>query len=356
MDLAAAQHGGAHPQHARRCGARRGAVGVAGPLRRGLAATKCACKAALQLPCPLEGQRRQRQRQRQGASPPAPAAERGPCALFFPPQRQHRRRPCAPPAASAAHFALPQQLLELQSQPGWDVACMLLAAVAAYGWVKLFDRLAGSGALDRKLSRKLVHATAGPLFMLTWPLFSAAPEARFFAAAVPALNATRLLLVGSGALSDPGLVKSTSRGGGARELLGGPLYYVAVLAAITAGLWRAAPAGLVAVSMVCGGDGLADIVGRRWGAGNPLPWNAAKSWAGSAAMALGGAAMALGFILAFSALGYFPSYELDALLPRVAAVSVACTLVESLPINTVVDDNLSVPAVGVALTAALLPA
>lgn len=36
--------------------------------------------------------------------------------------------------------------------------------------------------------------------------------------------------------------------------------------------------------MMCGGDGLADIVGRRWGANNRLPWNEAKSWAGSAGM------------------------------------------------------------------------
>ena len=33
--------------------------------------------------------------------------------------------------------------------------------------------------------------------------------------------------------------------------------------------------------------GLADIVGRRFGKGNPLPWNPEKSWAGSAAMFLG---------------------------------------------------------------------
>jgi dolichol kinase len=45
--------------------------------------------------------------------------------------------------------------------------------------------------------------------------------------------------------------------------------------------------GLVAISLMCGGDGLADIVGRRWGAGARLPWNRAKSWPGSAAMFLG---------------------------------------------------------------------
>ena len=55
---------------------------------------------------------------------------------------------------------------------------------------KLHTRLTvGWGA--QKLSRKLVHILAGPGFILCWPLFSAEPSARFFAAAVPFLNLLR---------------------------------------------------------------------------------------------------------------------------------------------------------------------
>lgn len=43
----------------------------------------------------------------------------------------------------------------------------------------------------QKLSRKLVHITAGPLFVLMWPLFSWAPSARIYAAIIPALNSLR---------------------------------------------------------------------------------------------------------------------------------------------------------------------
>ena len=71
------------------------------------------------------------------------------------------------------------------------------------------------------------------------------------------------------------------------ELLRGPLYYVLVLMAATTVYWRESPVGVVAMSLMCGGDGLADVVGRRLGQGNRLPWNQAKSWAGSAAMLLG---------------------------------------------------------------------
>lgn len=95
-------------------------------------------------------------------------------------------------------------------------------------------------------------------------------------------------------VSDPGLVKSVSREGDRSELLKGPLYYVIVLITATILCWRQQPAGLVAVSVMCGGDGLADIVGRRLGAGNKLPWNPQKSLAGSLAMFFGGLAMAMG--------------------------------------------------------------
>jgi phytol kinase len=114
------------------------------------------------------------------------------------------------------------------------------------------------------------------------------------AAAVPAINAARLGLVGAGAVLDPGLVKSTSRSGDRRELLGGPFYYCLVIIASTLLFWRDSPAGLIAIAMMAGGDGLADIVGRRCGRGNALPWNPDKSWAGCGGMALGGAAMAMG--------------------------------------------------------------
>jgi hypothetical protein len=52
-------------------------------------------------------------------------------------------------------------------------------------------RLLCAHAATQKLSRKLVHILAGPGFALTWPLFSAEPHARFFAAVVPCLNLLR---------------------------------------------------------------------------------------------------------------------------------------------------------------------
>lgn len=46
----------------------------------------------------------------------------------------------------------------------------------------------------------------------------------------------------------------------------GPLYYCFVLILVTMLCWRETPAGLITISIMCGGDGLADIIGRRYGA------------------------------------------------------------------------------------------
>jgi phytol kinase len=193
---------------------------------------------------------------------------------------------------------------------------------------------------------------SGPLFLLTWALYSDDPNTRLLAVFVPALNFVRLALVGSGAIDDPGLVKSVSRSGDRAELLGGPLYYCAVLIVVTLACWRNSPAGMVTLSLMCGGDGLADVVGRRFGSVK-LPYNSSKSWAGSLAMFGGGSAMSLGLVSAFCSLGFFPCYPPEQLLPYVLGIAAVATLVESLPINQVVDDNISVPLVSLLLSLAL---
>jgi phytol kinase len=200
-----------------------------------------------------------------------------------------------------------------------------------------------------------VHTLAGPLFLVCWPLFSSAPYAQYLAALVPSLNGLRLLLVGSGAVSNPRAVAALSRTGDPAELLRGPLYYVVVLLAVTALCWRGSPVGVLVVALMCGGDGLADIVGRRWGDTNRLPWNPEKSWAGSAAMFGGGLATAAALLTYFSALGYI-AVDVPSAVTALVAVSAAATAIESLPMNKVLDDNLSVPGVAAVLGAAMLQA
>ncbi|MCO5593834.1 hypothetical protein L7F22_047852 [Adiantum nelumboides] len=148
--------------------------------------------------------------------------------------------------------------------------------------VRLFGR---KDVLEQKLSRKLIHVSTGLLYVLLWPFFSASPWSRFFALAIPMASATRLAVNDFGILKDEGFVKSISREGTARELLRGPFYYALILSCCTAFFWKDSPVGMTAIAIMCGGDGVADIVGRRIG-GLKLPHNTRKSWAGSISMCL----------------------------------------------------------------------
>jgi len=251
-------------------------------------------------------------------------------------------------------------LSQLQSSPPLlqDAAATLFAIIGARALVKFFETLKQEDIIDQKLSRKLVHTLAGPLFLLTWPLFSSEPSARFFAAVVPALNALRLFLIGTKLVNSTKTVKAVSRTGDPTELLGGPFYYAIILVAITLLWWRNSATGLLVAAVMCGGDGLADIAGRRWGNGLSLPWNSNKTWAGSVAMLVGGWGLGVGLIMLFSVvMGYFEVVgggDVWAMAGRVGVISLVATVIESLPINKVVDDNLSVPLVAAVMGSLLL--
>lgn len=66
--------------------------------------------------------------------------------------------------------------------------------------------------------------------------------------------------------------------------------------------WLDSPVGIVALMILCGGDGLADVVAGN-GAGPSCPGTRASSWAGSAAMFLACFAFALAYLALFARLG-----------------------------------------------------
>ncbi|XP_042032652.1 probable phytol kinase 1, chloroplastic [Salvia splendens] len=222
-----------------------------------------------------------------------------------------------------------------------DAGTTALVFGGAYGLVSTFDNLTRRNIIDQKLSRKLVHILSGLLFLASWPIFSTSTGARYLAAIVPCVNCFRLVINGLSLSTDEGLIKSVSREGKPEELLGGPLYYVLVLILCAVVFWRDSPVGIISLSMMCAGDGIADIMGRRFGS-TKLPYNPLKSWAGSISMFLFGFLVSISMLYYFSILGYV---ELDWMMTvgRVALVSLVASFVESLPTNGIVDDNISVP-------------
>lgn len=217
-------------------------------------------------------------------------------------------------------------------------------------WLRLNDYAAHKGWVESRLSRKIIHMGTGPLFVLCWLLFDDAPAARWLAALVPFAITLQFAAVGLGWLKDEAAVKAMSRSGDRREILRGPLFYGLVFVVLTLVYWKDSPVGMVALMLMCGGDGLADVWGRRFGLVK-IPWNGDKSWAGSVGMFLGGFLFALGIYAAYHALGAFTIPPLTR-LPALAVIALAGTLVEMLPLKDV--DNITVTATAVALGHILL--
>ncbi|KAL9404738.1 hypothetical protein Peur_001710 [Populus x canadensis] len=220
-----------------------------------------------------------------------------------------------------------------------DLIATGLSGTIALSLLRSFEETAKRHILDQKLNRKLMHISIGLVFMLCWPMFSSGHRGALLAACIPGLNIIRMLLIGSGMWKDEATVKSMSRVGDRRELLKGPLYYALTITVACAIYWRTSPVAIAAICNLCAGDGIADIVGRRLGS-QKIPYNRNKSIAGSVAMALAGFLASLGFMFYFSAFGYVQkSWEM---ILGFLIVSLASSFVESLPISTELDDNLTV--------------
>ncbi|KAL0007861.1 hypothetical protein SO802_009363 [Lithocarpus litseifolius] len=246
--------------------------------------------------------------------------------------------PCTPRAASAAAA---NTILH-------DAGATAAILAGAYALVSTFDFLTQRNFIQQQsLSRKLVHILSGLFFMVSWPIFSTTTGARYFACLVPLVNCLRLVIHGLSLASDEGLIKSVTREGKPEELLRGPLYYVLLLILCALLFWRESPVGVISLAMMCGGDGIADIIGRRFGS-LKIPYNQQKSWAGSISMFIFGFLISIGMLQYYSVLGYL---QLDWIqtVQKVALVSLVATVVESLPTTEVVDDNISVPLVSMAV-------
>ena len=146
-----------------------------------------------------------------------------------------------------------------------NLIALALTILIAVVWLRLNVFLAHRDWISSTLSRKIIHIGTGPFFVLCWLLFKETSSAPFIAAVVPLAITDQFALVGTGVIKDPSAVAALSRTGDRREILRGPLYYGIVFVLLTIAFWRRSPTGIVALMILCGGDGLADIVGKKSG-------------------------------------------------------------------------------------------
>lgn len=231
-----------------------------------------------------------------------------------------------------------------------NIIALIITFLVALVWLRLNDFLAHRGWIDSHLSRKLIHIGTGPFFVLCWLLFNDNPSNKYLAAIVPLAFTIQFLLIGIGVIKDEASVKAMSRSGDRREILRGPLFYGIIFVVLTIIFWKQSPIGIVALMLMCGGDGLADIFGRTWGK-KKLPWNKSKSWIGSLGMLLGGWLLSIVIIGIYTKSGIFLDSFLSFIFP-ITIISIVGTLVETLPLRDV--DNITVTLSAVALGYLLL--
>ena len=225
------------------------------------------------------------------------------------------------------------------------VLALVITLAIALIEIRSLSFAADCGWIESHLSRKLIHILTGPLFVLCWLFFPDVWYARWLAALVPLLFTVQFALIGLGVVKDEASVKAMSRSGDRREILRGPLFYGIIFVLMTLIYWKTSPIGMTAVMLMCGGDGMADIIGR--GIQSPkLPWNRDKSVAGSLGMLIGGWALTAFILALYVAGGVFAGPFTGYLLP-VTIIAVAAMLIESLPLKDV--DNITVTLAAVAL-------
>jgi len=216
------------------------------------------------------------------------------------------------------------------------IALIVTFALSLF-FLRSMDFIAHRGWIESRLSRKVIHIGTGPLFVFCWFLFRETPEARWLAALVPFAITIQFALIGLGLIRDEASVKAMSRTGDPREILRGPLYYGIMFVTLTLLFWNDSPIGVIALMMMCGGDGIADMIGRRIPSPK-LPWSREKSLAGSISVFAGGWLMAALIVFIYVTAGVFTGPFAGYLSP-VTLIALVSAVVESLPFKDI--DNIT---------------
>jgi len=220
----------------------------------------------------------------------------------------------------------------------WISFCFTLAAALA--WLRINNFFVHRGWINSRSSRKIIHIGTGPIFVLCWLLFPEHPAARFLAAIIPLAITIQFALIGTGIINDPDSVQAMSRSGERSEILKGPLLYGIVFVIVTLIFWKENLTGIVALMVLCGGDGMADLIGTKF-QGAKIPWSINKTVIGSLGMLICGWLLAVAVSAVFVQAGlfieHFPDYFFSIFL-----ISLAGTFVETLPFRDI--DNLTVTA------------
>ncbi|MFX0034896.1 MAG: diacylglycerol/polyprenol kinase family protein [Candidatus Hermodarchaeota archaeon] len=219
----------------------------------------------------------------------------------------------------------------------WDFIALFISLISVLMVVQLNAVIQKSGKVSTIVTRKLVHIFAGPVFIFTWLLFTGKIFSRYIALIVPILFVLQFIAIGTGKIKNESFVASMSRTGDPKELLGGTLYYAIIMVFMTI-LWfyvpsssieNGNPTALFIIGCLSGGDGLADIIGRKYGGERKFGiGRSEKTLAGTLGMFCGSFLVSLVLILIFSL--EVSNLNVILLLTPLLIISLIATIVEAL--------------------------
>ncbi len=207
-----------------------------------------------------------------------------------------------------------------------------LTFIYVFGLVAIMNFCVTRLKLSQDISRKITHIGAGSLIGFL-PLYNDLHWSKYLNVTIFVVWIILLIQKGLFASDDDEAVKTMTRNGDKSELLKGPLYFV-IVATICGTLFYKTFPGIMAIATLGWGDGIAPIVGSRYG---KLKYEvlSSKSVEGSLSM----------LIAAFAASTFFvwliiPS-ELN--ITRILLLSTIATVVEACSPKEI--DNLLIPSV-----------
>jgi phytol kinase len=206
----------------------------------------------------------------------------------------------------------------------------LMTFVYVFSVPPLMDYLVTNHGLPRDISRKITHICAGSVIIFL-PLFIDGHWSHYLNVTVFAVWTILLIQKGLFAAEDDQAVKTMTRTGDKRELLKGTLYFV-IVAMICGTLYYKRLEGVLAMAILGWGDGLAPVIGTRFG---KIKYHVLsdKSVEGSLAFLVGSVAAGLFFVRLILPDMFDPF--------QIIAVSIIATIVEGLSPKEV--DNLTIP-------------
>jgi dolichol kinase len=225
--------------------------------------------------------------------------------------------------------------------PVWHNALVtLLTFVYVFSVPPLMDYLVTNHGLSRDISRKITHICAGSVIIFL-PLYQDGDWSQYLNITVFAVWTLLLVQKGLFAADDDQAVKTMTRTGDKKELLRGTLYFV-IVAMICGSLYYKQFAGVLAMAVLGWGDGLAPIIGVKYG---KMKYRVLsdKSVEGSLAFLAGSVFAGLFFVWLIVPGAFNPG--------KIIIIAVIATIIEGISPKEV--DNLLIPAAVILLTAVL---